>query len=215
MDKRILVIDDMEDVRKSFAMALEDLRYQLDTAESGEKGLDLVKDHHYDLIFLDLKMPGMNGIETLKKLRKTEKDVPVYIITAFYREFLEQLKSVQEDGISFEIVEKPIGRDSIINITKGILEGTQIKITGEPKYKFEFYISGQTQRSLKAVKDLKTSLEAKLKGQYSLGIMDVLESPQSAFENVVIGTPTLIKTSPPPEQRFIGDFSKGQFLKLL
>lgn len=123
MKKRILVIDDEESIRKSFVLALEDTAFQVDTAESGEKGIALEQKSKYDLIFLDLKMPGLNGAETLRKLRKIDKDVPVYIVTAFYKEFLEELKSAEEDGIDFEVLKKPIGGDEIVLIVTGVLEG--------------------------------------------------------------------------------------------
>ncbi len=125
MTKRILVIDDDEAIRKSFVLALEDTPYQVDTAASGEKGIEMEQNASYDLIFLDMKMPGLNGAQTLLRLRKIDKDVPVYIVTAFYKEFFEELKSAQEDGINFEIVKKPIGLDEIVLVAKGVLEGLE------------------------------------------------------------------------------------------
>jgi len=124
MSKRILVIDDDESIRKSFILALEDTEYQVDTAESGEKGVEMEQNNKYDLIFLDLKMPGIDGVETLRRLRKIDKDVPVYIVTAFHKEFFGGLKSAGEDGIDFEVVKKPIGGDDIVLVAKGALEGT-------------------------------------------------------------------------------------------
>lgn len=123
MSKRILVIDDDKAIRKSFILALEDTKYQVDTAESGEKGIEMEQNNKHDLIFLDLKMPGLNGVETLRELRKMDKDVPVYIVTAFFKEFLEGLKSAEEEGIDFEVLKKPIGGDEIVFVTKSILEG--------------------------------------------------------------------------------------------
>jgi len=123
MNKRILVIDDDESIRKSFTLALEDTAYQVDTAESGEKGIEMEQQEKYNLIFLDLKMPGLNGVETLRELRKIDKDVPVYIVTAFHKEFFEGLKSAGEDGIDFEVVKKPIGGDEIVLVANSALEG--------------------------------------------------------------------------------------------
>ncbi len=123
MSKFILVIDDDESIRKSFSLALEDTAYQVNTAESGEKGIEMEQNNKYDLIFLDLKMPGIDGVETLRGLRKIDKDVPVYIVTAFFKEFFEGLKSVEEDGIDFEVLKKPIGAEEIALVAKGVLEG--------------------------------------------------------------------------------------------
>ncbi len=122
MSKRVLVIDDEEAVRASFILALGDAGFEVDTAESGEKGLQMKKDAEYDLIFLDLKMPGMNGVETLRQIRKTDKKVPIYIFTAFHKEFFEELKIARKEMLSFEVLKKPIGADLIVMLTKLILE---------------------------------------------------------------------------------------------
>lgn len=123
MSKSILVIDDDAAVRKSFALALEDTPYQVDTAETGEIGIEKLKGGGYDLIYLDLKMPGLNGVDTMREIRKTGSEMPIYIITAFYDEYFNQLKSAADDGMEFEVLRKPIGSDQIVMVTKSILEG--------------------------------------------------------------------------------------------
>jgi len=215
MSKRILVIDDDEDIRKLFQMTLNDSEYRVDTVESGKEGLQRLKGSKYDLVYLDLMMSGMDGIETFREIRKIDDQVPVYIITGFQNAFLEQLKSVQKEGLIFDLMEKPIGSNAIINITKGVLEGPHIIITDEAKYEFILFVSSQTNRSEKIVDDLRMSLDGKLEGRYSLEIVYVSENPEPAYKYDIIATPTLLKIFPPPEKRFIGDFSKSQFLNLL
>jgi len=121
MTKRILVIDDDLGIRQSFVLALSSLPYDVDTAESGAKGIEMEEQNSYDLIFLDLKMPGMNGVETLRQLRKTAKQTPVYIVTAFHKEFLRGLKEAAADGIDFEVLSKPIGIEQIKLVTRTAL----------------------------------------------------------------------------------------------
>ena len=125
MSKRILVIDDDEFVRKAFTLALTGSGYEVDTAESGEKGIEKAGNERYDLIYLDLKMPGLNGVETLRELRKRDKDIPIYIVTAFYGEFFEELQEAIKDGLDFEVLTKALSSDQITLITKGILEGAE------------------------------------------------------------------------------------------
>jgi len=123
MSKRILVIDDDEAIRKSFALALEDTPYSVLTAESGEKGIRMIETEGCDLVFLDLKMPGMNGVETLREIRKRDLNVPVYIITAFYGEYFDLLKKAGQEGIHFEVMKKPIGLEEIDMVTRSMFEG--------------------------------------------------------------------------------------------
>ncbi len=125
MSKRVLVIDDDLAIRKSFAMALEDADCQVDTAQSGEAGVDKVSNTKYDLIFLDLKMPGINGVETLIRLRDGGHKMPVYIITAFHEEFMDQLRVAADEGYEFEVMQKPIMSEDLVRITEAILEGAR------------------------------------------------------------------------------------------
>ncbi len=123
MSKRILVIDDDAAVRKSFALTLDDAGWQVDTVESGEAGVDKASNTEYDLIFLDLKMPGINGVETLIRLRDNGHTMPVYMITAFHEEFMDQLRVAADEGYEFEVMQKPIEGQDLVRITTAILEG--------------------------------------------------------------------------------------------
>ncbi len=123
MSKRILVIDDDLAIRKSFALALEDADCQVDTAESGEAGIDKVSNTEYDLIFLDLKMPGINGVETLIWLRDGGYKMPIYVVTAFHKEFTDQLRVAAEEGYEFEVMHKPITSRDLVKVTMSVLEG--------------------------------------------------------------------------------------------
>ena len=126
MIKHILVIDDEKIIRKLFIHALEDTPYKVHTAASGARGVKLKRKNKYDLIFLDLNMPGLSGIEVLREIRKTDMDIPVYIITAFYKDFFEELSGVLDDGLKFEIALKPLYIKEIVSIAKDVLEGSKV-----------------------------------------------------------------------------------------
>jgi len=122
MSINILVIDDEEVIRKSFILALDGTGYNVETSESGEKGIEKARETNFDLIFLDLKMPGLDGIETLREIWKIGRTIPIYITTAFYDDFLDQLQSATDDGISFYLLKKPVDRDEIRSIAKVVSE---------------------------------------------------------------------------------------------
>lgn len=125
MIKRVLIIDDDEAIRKVFLLALEGSEFQTDTARSGRGGLEMIKEVDYDLVFLDLKMPEMDGVETLRRIRAVDKKVPVYIITAFSGAYFHQLAAVRKDGIDFELVRKPIGTRQILHLVRGVTGGAE------------------------------------------------------------------------------------------
>ncbi|MCB1876893.1 MAG: response regulator [Chromatiales bacterium] len=122
MSKKILIIDDDASVRDAFELALGDEGYRLETADSGQAGLESAMAEIPDLVFLDLKMPGMDGVETLRRLKAEAADLNVYIVTAFAREFMEPLQKARDDGLSFQLAAKPLMGEQIRMIARVVLE---------------------------------------------------------------------------------------------
>ena len=89
MDRKteVMIVDDEFDFRKLMAIWLESKGYSVVSAADGETAINMVKAHKPDIIFLDLNMPGLNGIETLARIRKIDAHLPVIIISAY----LEQM----------------------------------------------------------------------------------------------------------------------------
>jgi two-component system, NtrC family, response regulator AtoC len=79
----IIVIDDDDQLRKSFEKLLIEEGYVVESAASGEAGLKLVQKNVPDLVILDVRLPGMNGLETFQHIHKIEPKLPVIIMTAF------------------------------------------------------------------------------------------------------------------------------------
>ncbi len=81
-DARILVVDDTEMNLTVIKSLLKKTEIRIDTALSGEDALTLAGTNEYDVVFIDHMMPGMDGIETVQRIRKTHPDLPVYALTA-------------------------------------------------------------------------------------------------------------------------------------
>jgi len=79
----ILVVDDEEVIRALFKETLEELGHRVVTARNSSEGLELVKQRDFDLVFLDLKMPGMDGAELFCRIRTIKPNLPVTIITGY------------------------------------------------------------------------------------------------------------------------------------
>lgn len=121
MTKQILVIDDDHAVRDAFELALDDPQYTVEVAENGEVGIEKVTAQRPDLVFLDLKMPKMDGVDVLNKLHGIDPTVPVYIVTAFHQEFFDRLNEAMQAGISFELARKPLSGAEIRTIAAATL----------------------------------------------------------------------------------------------
>lgn len=86
--KKILVVDDDKDTRWLLSEILQEQGYKILTSQDGRGAIRITKNEKFDLILLDLEMPGINGVETLKGVRKFNKNVPVIIISASENERL-------------------------------------------------------------------------------------------------------------------------------
>lgn len=83
MSKRVLIIDDEPSVRKLIGHHLEKENYKILSAENGEKGLRLIEENSPHLVLLDVKLPGIGGIEVLQKIKEGHSKLPVIMITAY------------------------------------------------------------------------------------------------------------------------------------
>lgn len=88
MPKNILIIDDDGIVTKSLCDLLNKKGYSADTLDNGFDAIEKIKDTHIDLIVVDIRMPGIDGVETVKKIKeilkaKNRADIPVIFITGF------------------------------------------------------------------------------------------------------------------------------------
>ncbi len=81
--KRIMIVDDEENIRFLYKEELEEEGFKVELARNGEEALEKIPLFKPDLITLDIKMPGMNGIETLKRIRESERHLPIIMCSAY------------------------------------------------------------------------------------------------------------------------------------
>lgn len=121
---RILVVDDDPLVGRSLKILLERAGYQTEVASIGLAALDAVSSQNFDLILTDIRMPGMNGIETLKAVRELRRELgrpplPEIVITAYYED-----EDIKEEagrlGVKGFIL-KPFGIEELMSAIEGSL----------------------------------------------------------------------------------------------
>ena len=115
--RRILVVDDEEDIRRSLSGVLEDEGYDVEEADSAEKGIQLLGQEDFFMVITDARMGGISGYEFLEKAKQQWPQVPVLMITAEARK--EDIVLAAQSGASGYIV-KPF--------TKATLEEKVTKI---------------------------------------------------------------------------------------
>ncbi|MDO8729879.1 MAG: response regulator [Candidatus Omnitrophota bacterium] len=96
--RRILVIDDEEGFLALASLQFGKRGHKVMTALNCETGLNLIKTVPLDVVFLDLRMPGVDGIETLRRIRRIKKELPVIVVTAHTSD--EMIQQAEDLGIS-------------------------------------------------------------------------------------------------------------------
>ena len=135
-DKTVLVVDDEEDVREYFAMALEDAGFNVLRAENGNEALDRIKEKTPDFISLDLVMPEKSGIKLLYELRQNKqwRRIPFVVVTAHARDDmgkgdLEEILSSKTFSGPKMYLEKPVEADQYVAF---ICDQLNVEYEGEP-----------------------------------------------------------------------------------
>ncbi|MGZ3513992.1 MAG: response regulator [Thermodesulfobacteriota bacterium] len=95
--KRILVVDDEESIRFLYKEELEEEGFVVECAKNGEEAIEMLSVFKPDLISLDIKMPVMDGIEALKRIRETERQLPIILCSA-YGEYKQDLTTWASDA---------------------------------------------------------------------------------------------------------------------
>ena len=108
--RKLLVLDDDPAILDMLLQSLSDEGYQVTTARNGQEGLDRVRNNNFDLILLDLMMPGMNGEQFLVELRRTWPNVPPVVIVSADRNVSGKVRSLQVAGG----VPKPFSLDDLL-----------------------------------------------------------------------------------------------------
>ncbi len=115
----ILIVDDELGVRESLKMILKP-HYEIHSASNGEEALRILGERKFHLITLDLNMPKLSGMETLREIRKVDSNVPVVIITGYGTQ--QEERDARLDGVR-AFISKPFNIGLIINVIDEILGG--------------------------------------------------------------------------------------------
>lgn len=114
----ILIVDDEEVVRRSHLRSLADTGCETGTAEDGQQAIRVMERHPYDVVLLDLRMPGLDGMEVLRTLKERWPDCEVVVITGYPT--IESAKEAVRLG-AHDYLAKPVGPDDVIRATSAAM----------------------------------------------------------------------------------------------
>ncbi len=125
---KALIIDDQKSIRDGLAQTLGQRRHQVTLAADGRQGIREYERGGYDLVFLDLRMPGIDGLETLKHLKTIDPDVVVVIITAYPS--IDTVVQAFRRG-AYDFLSKPFSLEEVDIITARVEERRQLRFENE------------------------------------------------------------------------------------
>lgn len=114
---KILLVDDEDHLQEVLGLLLELDGHQVTTAFSGEQAVERAKESQFDLVITDFKMPGMNGMEVVRTLKKTNPNISVVMITGYPTEDTE--KEAQKLGVD-DYIAKPFHMDKMREVIRRI-----------------------------------------------------------------------------------------------
>lgn len=119
MSKKILIVDDEKNIRMTLSHCLKNQKHDIELAVNGEEGLNKIQNNTFDLVLLDIKMPGLTGMEVLQRIREKGNDVNIIMMTA-YGTIERAVEAMKLGAIDF--ISKPFTPEQIREIVKKVLD---------------------------------------------------------------------------------------------
>lgn len=129
MDKiNVLVVDDLKSSRLTLGGILEDEGHNVVLAENGYQAIEAAKQVPFDLVFMDIKMPGINGVQTFREVKKINPQAAVIMMTAYSVEDL--VREALQEG-AYAVVYKPFDMEHVVNIIESAFHRTLILVVDD------------------------------------------------------------------------------------
>jgi two-component system, response regulator, stage 0 sporulation protein F len=110
--KKILVVDDEENIRQLYREEFEEMGFEVATVPDGARALEKMDAAKFDLVTLDMRMPDMDGIETLRKMKEKDRALPIIICTA-YEEYKQDFASWISDAYIVKSADMTLLRETV------------------------------------------------------------------------------------------------------
>ncbi|MCG6552953.1 MAG: sigma-54 dependent transcriptional regulator [Candidatus Magnetominusculus sp. LBB02] len=124
----VLIIDDEQGIRETLSLIFEDEGFSVAVASSAEEGLEFLAKHTPDVIFLDIWLPGIDGIEALEEIRRLYSSIPVIVISGHGK--IEQAVKATKMG-AYDFLEKPLSLERVILTAKRAIEHKELIVQNE------------------------------------------------------------------------------------
>ena len=140
VEKRILVVDDEANMRATLADILSDEGYRIDIAADGLSAVEMCAQQNYDVVLLDVRMPGIDGVEAFRRIRRNDESARVVMMSAYS---MDDLKRAVLDEGAIAFLSKPLDIENVIGLIQDVRETSVLVVEDDAE------IANQLQNSLK------------------------------------------------------------------
>jgi len=141
MTEKVLLVDDEEEFVETLAERMRSRGMEVATSNSGGEALDLVDSDSYDVVVLDLQMPGMDGIEVLERIKKRQPDIQVVLLTGHAT--VEKGVEAMKHG-ALEFLEKPIEISALSEIIQQAKAEKMILVEKDTEERIQDILRGKS-----------------------------------------------------------------------
>ncbi len=169
---KVLVVDDQRVLRLSLAGIIEDQWYEVTDVEDGYQAIEAVRESNYDLVFMDIKMPGINGVQAFREIKKINPDSVVVMMTGFAVEDL--VKDALEEG-AFTVVYKPFELERVITLIDSVFKSLLVLVVDDRTADRDVLSEILTDKGyfVATAADGKQAIEMAGDGHYDIIFMDI------------------------------------------
>jgi DNA-binding NtrC family response regulator len=172
-NRRILVVDDNKEYCEGIIDFLEMEGFDAVGVHDGFKAIEAIKEEEYDMVLMDVRMPGMDGVETFQKLKEVSPETPTILMTAFAVE--DRIREALRNGV-FGAFEKPVDNERLIcSIKKSFSNGAVVMIADDDKELCSNLLDTFAEKGYRGVvaRDRETAIRMAGEKKFNIIILDV------------------------------------------
>ena len=128
VEKRILVVDDETNMRATLADILGDEGYRIDTAADGLSAVKMCEQQNYDVVLLDVRMPGIDGVEAFRRIRRQDESIRIVMMSAYS---MDDLKRAVLDEGAIAFLSKPLDIENVIGLIQDVRETSVLVVESD------------------------------------------------------------------------------------
>jgi len=128
--EKVLIVDDEQNMRRTLADILIDEGYDVTTAATGEEAIELCSKNRFEIILMDVRMPGINGVEAFRRIRRHQEGVRVILMSAYSIDALKET-ALDEGAIAF--LSKPLDLEKVVDLIGEVKDTAILVVEDDPE----------------------------------------------------------------------------------